>query len=264
MEEGGEREARQWREQAHPREARRDGQSDADADEDGEERVCERADQAAQDEGAGEGGRAARPEAVGAVVGRGEVEDVLGVGEPDADHAGVDDAVEHAVELVPAPPQEQEQERTLGHLLGDGCDDAEHVALGGAAGQAQALEDDGRARGRERAPEQAGDEEVARLGLVAVEPHEAAHQGADGHGGEQRREGERSGSAGQRDDEGHRERAEQDQDADHDGEGHTVATSPMHAPTLTEHRRPNPIRRTPSGVGRRPRPPPRARRTVAA
>ena len=56
--------------------------------------------------------------AVGAVVGGGEVEDVLDEGEADADHAGVDDAVEDAVELGPAPPEQQQQEGALGRLLG--------------------------------------------------------------------------------------------------------------------------------------------------
>ncbi len=263
VQEGGDDEARQRREQSQPQLPRRDGQPDPDADEDGEERVRERADQAAQDEGAGEGGRATRTEAVGAVVGRGEVEDVLGEGEPDADHAGVDDAVEHAVELVAAPPQEQQQEGALGRLLGDRGDHGEAVALAGPAGDAESLEDEGGRGGHERAPQQARDEQVARLGLVAVEPHEAADQRADGHRGEDGRESERARCAGEADDQGHRQAAEQDQDAHHDGEGNTVATSPMHAPTLTEQRRPAPIRRTPSEVRRRPRRPPRERRTVA-
>ena len=54
---------------------------------------------------------AAGARAVGAVVGRGEVEDVLDEREADADHAGVDEAVEDPVELVAAPPEQQQQER---------------------------------------------------------------------------------------------------------------------------------------------------------
>ena len=57
--------------------------------------------------------------AVLAHVRRGQVEDVLGEGEADAHHAGVHQAVEDAVELVPAVDQQQQDEQPLGRLLGD-------------------------------------------------------------------------------------------------------------------------------------------------
>ena len=163
------------------------GEAHPDADERGEERVGERTDQAAHDEGRGQRRGAAGAESVGAVVGGCEVEDVLRVGEPDADHAGVDDAVEDAVELVPAPPQQQEEEEPLGGLLGDRARRRLSTSRSVAPHrEAEALEHDGRAGGGERAPEQAGDEQVARLGLVAVEPHEAADERADRDRREQR------------------------------------------------------------------------------
>ncbi len=109
------------------------GHADADADEGGEERVRERADQAADDEGRGQRLGAARPQAVGAVVGGGQVEDVLHEREPDADHAGVDEAVEHPVQLSAPPPQQEQQEEPLGRLLGHRRDHGEHVAVVEAA-----------------------------------------------------------------------------------------------------------------------------------
>ena len=234
VQEGRDREAGERRQEPHPQAPRGDRESDADADEDGEEGVRERADHAAQDEGAGQRRGAAGAEAVGPVVGGGEVEDVLGEGEPDADHAGVDDAVEHAVELVATPPQEQQEERALGRLLGDRGDHGQAVALAGAADQADALEDQRGRRRDEGTPEQAGDQEVARLGLVAVQPHEAADQRPHRHGRQHGGEGERAGCAGQADDQRHGQAAEEDEDAHHDGEGDTVATASVHGSTLTE------------------------------
>ena len=243
---------------------RGDREAHPDADERGEEGVGERTDQAAHDEGRGQCRGATGAESVGAVVGGREVEDVLRVGEPDADHAGVDDAVEHAVELVPAPPQEQEEEGPLGDLLGDGSDDVQHVALGRTAREAEALEHDGRAGGGERAPEQAGDEQVAGLGLVAVEPHEAADEGADRDRREQRRQRQRAGGAGQRDDHRHDDGPEEHQCGHHDGERDTVAAASFHGSDPNGAAPSHPPCRTPSGDGRSGPDAPALRRTVTA
>ena len=51
-------------------------------------------------------------------VRRGQVEDVLGEGEADADHPGVHQPVEDAVELGASEDQQQQDEQPLGGLLG--------------------------------------------------------------------------------------------------------------------------------------------------
>ena len=86
-------------EDTHRAVARTDRDADADAGEGGEERVRERGEDAPHDEQA-DGATDPSRLAVLAHVGRGQVEDVLGEREPDADHAGVHQSVEHAVELV--------------------------------------------------------------------------------------------------------------------------------------------------------------------
>ena len=167
--------------------ARVDRDADPDARAGGEERVGERADQAAHDERAGQGVDAARAEVVGAVVGAGEVEDVLGEREADADHAGVDDAVEDAVELGTPPPQQEQEEQALAGLLGDRRADLEHPRVGDAADEAADALDQQRDGGRdEHAPQQTADEQAARLGLVAVEPQAARDQRPDRDRGQQR------------------------------------------------------------------------------
>jgi hypothetical protein len=263
VQEGCQDEARDRREHAYGDAARGDGQPDPDADERGEERVREGADQAPQDERDGQRRGATRAEPVGAVVGGGEVEDVLGVGEPDAHHAGVDDAVEHPVELVAAPPQQQHEERALGELLGDRGDDGEAVALARTTDEPEALEDQCRTGRGEGAPKQAGDQQVARLGLVAVEPHEAADQGADRDGGDQCCEGERAGRSGERGDGCHHDAAEEHQGRDHHGEGDTVAAASLHGPDPNGAGPSHPPRRTPWGDASGPRTG-RPRRTVTA
>ena len=192
------------------------------------------ADQAAHDEGRGERDGAAGSDVGPAVVGRGEIEDVLGEGEADAHHAGIDDAVEDAVELVATPPQQQDEERPLGRLLGDGCDHREAVGLARAADHAEGLEDEG-GRGRhEGAPQQSGDQQRARLGLIAVQPHEASDERADRKGRQER--GERQGRrrTGQADDHRHGQPSQEDEHPHDDGEGHTVAAASGHDSTLTE------------------------------
>ena len=76
--------------------------------------------------------------------------------------------------------------------------------------------------------QQTGDEEVARLGLVAVEPHEAADQRTDRDRREESGQREGSGRPGQCDDHGHDDPSEEHQCRHHNGEGDTVAAASLH------------------------------------
>jgi hypothetical protein len=75
----------------------------------------------------------------------------------------------------------------------------------------------------ERAPEQAEPPAAARLGLVAVQPEVAATSGPTGTAASTVASTRRSGAAGERDDQQHRERAEAATRRHHDGEGDAVA-----------------------------------------
>ena len=207
--------------------------ADADAGEGGEERVRERAEDAAHDEQP-DGSAEAAGVAVLAHVRRGQVEDVLGEGEADAHHPGVHQAVEDAVELVAAVDQQQQDEQPLGRLLGDRRDDRGREGVG-------VLEDDAveelqhqRARGGdERTPAEAEDEQRARLGLVAVQPHvDRRSAGRPGSRPGRRPDDERSGGSGEQQDEAHDRRADEHHHRDDDGEG-GIAPASLHARSVT-------------------------------
>ena len=130
---------------------------------------------------AGRRAEAAGPGAVAAVVGRGEVEDVLGEREADADHAGVHDPVEDAVELGAAQPQQQQDEQPLGGLLGDRRDDRGRPVVGvPSTNWSMRLQHAARPRSRRTRPSsRPSTQQPHGLGLVAVQPQEARDQRPD-------------------------------------------------------------------------------------
>ncbi len=219
----------QGRQHAHQRPTAADRDAHADAGERGEERVGERADQAADHEGGRQRLGAARAQAVGAVVRGRQVEDVLDEGEPDADHARVDDSVEDAVQLRPAPPQQEQQEQALGGLLGDRGDDGEHLGVVEPAEQpTEALQHQRGGGGDEGPPQHARGQQRARLRLVAVQPQEHPHHGSHRQERQHRGQGQRRGCSGERDHQQHRGRAQQRQQRDHEREGSALATVAGH------------------------------------
>ena len=205
----------QGREPAQPPPVRADHDAGPDADRRGEQRVGEGAEDAADDEDRGRRPEAARAQTHLAGVGAGEVEDVLGEREADADEPGVDQPVEDAVDHVPSQPQQQQDEGALGGLLGDGRDDdrrPHHPATGDAV--VDDLEDQRGGGRHQRPPAEGHGQQPAGFGLVAVQPQVAQHQRSDRQQGEQEADPDRLGLAAGDEDVG--DDARPDQQRQHD------------------------------------------------
>ena len=208
------------------------GDPDPDTDERGEEGVGERGEDAADDEQAD---RAADPTALAVIshVRRGQIEDVLGEREADADHAGVHQPVEHPVQLVAPVEEQQQDEQALDGFLGDRRDDRCHGDVGRLEDEGvEQLQDQRAGRRDERTPAESEQEQRAGFGLVAVEPHVHRDQRPHRHQREQQAGHKRSRGAGEQQQQAHGGSADQHHDRDDDRERGGAAAS-LHARSVT-------------------------------
>jgi hypothetical protein len=210
--------------------AARDREAEADAEERREEGVRERAEHPADHEEE-DGVLDATHPAVLAEVGLAEVEDVLHEREADADHPGVHDAVEDAVELRPPVDQQQHDEQALRGLLGQRRHEDRLDLLAGAQRErVERLQEQGCARGHEGAPAETEQQQRPGLRLVAVEPQVAPDQRRHRDRREDDADHDRLGSSRRQEHQCHHTRADEHHGAHQRGEDDGVPTA--HGPSL--------------------------------
>ena len=120
-----------------------------------------------------------------------EVEDVLGEGEATGDERRVDDPVDRAADVAPAPEEQGQQAQALGELLDHGGLDHCAQELGGDRlrfggtdpGGEEAAEEQGEAHGSRGSPDEGVDQGDARLRGVSVQPPDGQQHDGDRHQG---------------------------------------------------------------------------------
>ncbi len=148
---------------------------------------------------------AARPSDAGVGERPAEVEHVLGEGEADAGHPGVDDAVDDPVELAPPVEEDEEHGQALGRLLHDRGDHVAPTVTSPPEALSRAIEVELTRMATSvatAAPQpNANSSTPGRLGLEPVEPEQGGHDDEDGDRG-QRQSDQHAGRSGVRADDG--------------------------------------------------------------
>ncbi len=187
-----------------------DGEPDADAERGGEHRVGERAHHPAPDEGADRGRQTAVQERAA------QVEDVLREREAQPGQPGVDDAVDHAVELAAADQQDADHGQPLGDLLHHrGHEHRARLLRGAGDDHRPDAQDQGDHHGRRRAPRGGEEQQRARLVLQPVEPEQRRGHRVDRQQREQQADQGAGGAGAQPDDDERGQRADAEDEDDH-------------------------------------------------